>query len=117
MNAGGALTESAPLFAALGDPTRLELVSRLSERGPQSIARLTAGLHCSRQAVTKHLRVLAGAGLARSLRSGRETRWEIEASQLEVARRYLDMISQRWDERLAALEQHLETPKPVDPRT
>lgn len=103
-----ALEDSAPLFAALGDATRLELVARLCEGGPQSIARLTDGLHLTRQAVTKHLRVLADAGLVRGSRAGRESRWEIEARRLEIARRYLDLISERWDKRLKALERHLE---------
>jgi DNA-binding transcriptional ArsR family regulator len=104
-----ALEDSAPLFAALGDPTRLELVVRLCEGGPRSIARLTDGLASTRQAITKHLRVLAEAGLVRASRSGRESRWEVEPRRLETARRYLDLISQRWDKRLALLERHLDT--------
>jgi DNA-binding transcriptional ArsR family regulator len=104
-----ALADSAPLFAALGDPMRLELVARLCEGGPRSIARLTDGLAVTRQAITKHLRVLAEAGLVRASRSGRESRWEVEPRRLEVARRYLDLISQRWDKRLALLEKHLDT--------
>src|SRR5436309_8381805 len=87
---------SAPLFAALGDGTRLRLVSRLCAGGPMSIARLTAGTHVTRQAVTKHLQVLADAGLVRGRRQGRQSLWELEPRQLEVARRYLDLMSQRW---------------------
>jgi DNA-binding transcriptional ArsR family regulator len=105
----GALRSSAPLFAALGDETRLRLVARLCEGGPQSIARLTAGTKITRQAVTKHLLVLADAGLVRGVRQGRESRWAVEPDQLEVARRYLDLISEQWTERLEALEQHLES--------
>jgi DNA-binding transcriptional ArsR family regulator len=95
-----ALEDTAPLFAALGDPTRLELVARLCEGGPQSIARLTGGLDLTRQAITKHLRVLSDAGLVHGSRTGRESRWEVEPRRLEVARRYLDMVAERWGKRL-----------------
>lgn len=100
--------ESAPIFAALGDPTRLRLVARLSKGGPQSIARLTEEASVTRQAITKHLRVLEGAGLVRSVRLGRESRWEIEPRRLEVARAFLERISAQWDERLEALRRHVE---------
>ncbi len=106
---GSRLVASAPIFAALGDPTRLRLVARLCDGGPQSIARLTAGSKVTRQAVSKHLSILAGAGLARAERHGRESRWALDAERLEVARRYLDLISEQWTERLAALERHLDT--------
>lgn len=99
---------SAPLFAALGDPTRLRLVGRLCAAGPLSIARLTAGTEVTRQAVTKHLHVLAGAGIVRGLRRGRERLWEIEPDRLEEARRCLDLISRRWDEALARLKAAVE---------
>ena len=105
---GAALTGSAALFSALGDETRLGLVARLSSGGPQSIARLTGDSRVTRQAVTKHLLVLARAGLVRSERQGRETRWELEPDQLEVARRYLDLISEQWSDRLDALARHLD---------
>ena len=72
------LSNAAPIFAALGDETRLRIVARLSTDGPMSITRLTAGASVTRQAVTKHLQVLAGAGLACSSRSGRERLWELE---------------------------------------
>ena len=103
-----ALARSAPIFAALGDETRLRLVARLSAGGPQSIAGLTAGASITRQAVTKHLRVLAAAGIARGVRKGRESRWELAPGKLDVARRYLDQIAQQWERRLAALERHLD---------
>lgn len=105
----GAFMGSAPIFAALGDETRLRLVARLCAGGPQSITRLTAGSDVTRQAVTKHLLVLADAGLVRGVREGRESRWALEPEQLEVARRYLDLISERWTQRLEALERHLES--------
>jgi DNA-binding transcriptional ArsR family regulator len=99
---------SAPVFGALGDPTRLRLVSSLSERGPQSIAGLTRGTRLTRQAIAKHLRVLAGAGLVRGRRRGRESRWELEPAGIDVARRYLDLVSARWDEALERLRDLVE---------
>jgi DNA-binding transcriptional ArsR family regulator len=102
------LATSAPIFAALGDRTRLRLVARLCEGEPQSIARLTEGSEVTRQAVTKHLLVLADAGLVRGVRQGREHRWGLEPEPFEVARRYLDRIGQQWSQRLEALERHLE---------
>jgi DNA-binding transcriptional ArsR family regulator len=99
---------SAPLFAALGDPTRLRLVARLCEGGPLSIARLTAGSRVTRQAITKHLRVLESAGLAHSRRRGRERLWQLERRRLQEARCYLDAISVQWDEALARLRKLVE---------
>jgi DNA-binding transcriptional ArsR family regulator len=96
-----ALRRSAPIFAALGDTTRLRVVSRLSSEGPLSITQLTEGSDVTRQAVTKHLNVLAGAGLVHDFRQGREHVWELKTAQLEEARRALDVISKQWD---AALE-------------
>jgi DNA-binding transcriptional ArsR family regulator len=103
------LEDTAPLFAALGDPTRLRLVARLSREGPLSISRLSDGAGVTRQAVTKHLRVLAGAGLARGSRQGREQLWQLEAAPLEEARRSLERISQRWDEALERLKAAVES--------
>jgi DNA-binding transcriptional ArsR family regulator len=102
------LSEAAPIFAALGDETRLRLVARLSTDGPLSITRLTAGGRVTRQAVTKHLHVLAGAGLASSARSGRETLWELERQQLDAARQCLDGISAQWDRALESLRRFVE---------
>ncbi len=102
------LKVAAPLFAALGDETRLWLVGRLCAAGPLSIARLTEGSQVTRQAVAKHLRVLGGAGLVRGLREGRETRWELEPDQLDEARRCLDLISRQWDQALVRLGAMLE---------
>jgi DNA-binding transcriptional ArsR family regulator len=107
--AGGAgLTESAPVFAALGDETRLQLVARLCTGGPMSIARLTSGSEVTRQAITKHLHVLAGAGLVRGSRLGREQIWEIEPGRLQDARRHLDHIAAQWDAALGRLKSALE---------
>jgi DNA-binding transcriptional ArsR family regulator len=99
---------AAPVFAALGDATRLRLVARLSADGPSSIARLTGGSGVTRQAVTKHLGVLADAGLVRSDRHGRETSWELQPEKLDEARRSLERISRRWDEALGRLRAFVE---------
>ena len=97
------------VFAALADETRLRLVARLSSAGPQSIARLTAGTTVSRQAVTKHLRVLERAGLACSARSGRESVWAFESAPLATARRCLEGIAAQWDATLERLKGFAET--------
>jgi DNA-binding transcriptional ArsR family regulator len=102
------LAASAPVFAALGDATRLQLVARLCTGGPMSIARLTSGSDVTRQAITKHLHVLAGAGLVRGSRLGREQIWEIETARLQEARRYLDHIGEQWDEALGRLRAAVE---------
>ena len=78
--AAARLHDSAPIFAALGDETRLQIVARLCAEGPLSITRLSEGAGVTRQAITKHLDALAGAGLARSVRSGREQIWELETA-------------------------------------
>jgi DNA-binding transcriptional ArsR family regulator len=102
-SAARTLRETAPVFAALGDETRLRLVARLCDEGPQSIAKLTEGSDVTRQAVTKHLRVLEDAGVVRGSREGRESVWEIEPQRLEAARRSLDLISVRWDSAIERL--------------
>jgi DNA-binding transcriptional ArsR family regulator len=101
---GDDIRGSVLLFAALGDQTRLDLVARLSSGGPLSIARLTAGTEVTRQAITKHLAILAEAGLVRDSRVGRERLWEVETRQLEEARRCLERISSQWDDALARLK-------------
>ena len=104
---------SAPLFAALGDETRLRVVARLCHDGPLSIARLTEGADVSRQAVTKHLRVLAEVGLVTGLTKGapdgRERVWKLEPRRLAEARRHLDAISKEWDDTLGRLKAFVET--------
>ena len=102
------LEKTALIFAALGDENRLRLVSRLSADGPMSIARLTEGGSVTRQAVTKHLQVLAKAGLARHSRMGRESLWELESQPLDAARQCLDGISAQWDEALDRLRKFVE---------
>ena len=105
---GSAALAAAPVFAALGDATRLRLVSRMCTGGPQSITDLTAGAGVTRQAVTKHLLVLAEAGLVRDARHGRERRWTLEPARLEEARRALDVISEQWDRTLDRLRDLVE---------
>jgi DNA-binding transcriptional ArsR family regulator len=102
------LTGAAPIFAALGDERRLALVARLCAGGPRSITQLTEGSDVTRQAVTKHLQVLAGAGLLRGTRRGRERIWEVEPARLEEARRTLALISARWDDALERLRRFTE---------
>jgi DNA-binding transcriptional ArsR family regulator len=97
----------APVFAALGDENRLRLLARLSH-GPMSISRLTAGSGITRQGVTKHLRVLAGAGLVRGSRRGKQSLWRLERRRLEDARRSLDLISRQWDVSLNKLKLFVE---------
>jgi DNA-binding transcriptional ArsR family regulator len=96
--------DPARVFAALGEPARLRIVSRLCEAGPLSIARLTEGASVSRQAVTKHLQALERAGLVHSGRAGREHIWTLRTEQIVDAQRYLDRISQQWDEALFRLQ-------------
>jgi DNA-binding transcriptional ArsR family regulator len=100
--------DAAPVFAALGDTRRLTLVTRLASSGPHSISRLAAGSGISRQAVTKHLRVLAEAGLVRDARSGRERIWQCTPDRLEEARAYLADISRQWDLALERLKKFVE---------
>lgn len=100
--------DAAPLFAALGDETRFRLLARLSAEGPRSGASLRATSRLSRQATTKHLAVLAEAGLVRSRRDGRDRVWEIAPRRITDAQRYLDAISTQWDEALARLKTFVE---------
>jgi DNA-binding transcriptional ArsR family regulator len=100
----------APVFAALGDPTRLGLLSSLSRHGPQSIAALAAGTRMTRQAVTKHLKVLERVGLVRNERFGRETRFTCEPGPLGAARDYLDAVAAQWDAALGRLQAMVEAP-------
>ncbi len=107
-SAAGALRDAAPVFAALGDPMRLSLVSRLTETGPMSITRLSDGASVTRQAVTKHLHVLADAGVARGTLKGRERIWELDPRRVKRAQRYLDQISDQWDAALGRLQAFVE---------
>ena len=101
-------TFAAPVFAALGDPTRLALVGRLSDGRARSLSELSAGSRISRQAVAKHLRVLAGTGIVGSVRAGRETRFALDPARLAAARDYLDTVGRQWEAALGRLKAHIE---------
>ena len=103
------LVTAAPVFAALGDPTRLSLVARLCTHGPQSITQLTDATDVTRQAVTKHLVALEEAGLVRGSREGRERIWELQGKRLADARSYLEQISSQWDAAIERLRAFVET--------
>ena len=103
MSAASAATGSAPVFAALGDATRLELVARLSDGKPRSIVQLTVGLDLTRQGVTKHLRVLQKAGMVSCERFGRESRFTIRPDPIAKARDYLTRASTQWDDAIERL--------------
>ena len=98
----------APVFAALGDRTRLSLLTRLSDGEPRSIAALSVDTDLTRQAVTKHLRVLEDVGLVSSLRVGRESRFAYRPEPLDEARAYLDRVSAQWDAALGRLRELVE---------
>ena len=102
------LHKAAPVFTALGDETRLRLVSRLCKEGPLSISMLTTGTSLSRQAVTKHLKVLSAAGLAQSGRRGREQLWQIEARRMAEVQALLRQIAAQWDDALGRLKAFVE---------
>jgi DNA-binding transcriptional ArsR family regulator len=103
-----ALKTRATVFAALGYETRLAVLSKLLSGEPQSISRLTEGMQLTRQAVSKHLRVLEDAGVVRSARTGRETLYELESKSIDDARAYLDRIARQWDDALARLKAFVE---------
>lgn len=98
----------ACVFAALGDPTRLQLVTVLCAGGAFSIAELTANTDISRQAVTKHLHVLADAGVVRDMKAGRERLWQLDPVQIAQAKRTLDVIGQQWEVALGKLKAFVE---------
>ena len=103
----------APAFAALGDETRLLLVAKLSSGKPRSITQLTRGSKLSRQAITKHLRVLESAGIVHSVRTGRESLFEFDPRPIDGIKDYLDSVSEQWDQALSRLMSFVEG-KPLD---
>jgi DNA-binding transcriptional ArsR family regulator len=108
---------AAPVFAALGDGTRLALVARLSSGEPLSITQLAAGANITRQAITKHLHVLEEAGVVHSARRGREQLWELDPSQLAEARRCLEQIAGEWERALGSLKDFVESGEEGDAET
>jgi DNA-binding transcriptional ArsR family regulator len=107
-SAAPAVADTAPIFAALGDPMRLSLLSRLTDGQTRSIATLSADTTLSRQAITKHLHVLERAGLVRSTRTGRESRFAYVPEPINAARSYLDLVSAHWDAALCRLRAFVE---------
>jgi DNA-binding transcriptional ArsR family regulator len=109
-NRRAALKVRASVFAALGAEARLALVEKLATGEPQSISRLAEGSTLTRQAITKHLRVLEDAGVVQSVRVGRESRFEFRQEPLKELQSYLERVSEQWDEALARLKAFVEKP-------
>ena len=98
----------APLFAALGDETRLLLVAKLCRGQPRSISQLTEGSQLTRQGITKHLRVLESVGIVHSVRTGRESLFEFDPEPIAEIKRYLELVSEQWDQALSRLKSFVE---------
>ncbi len=99
---------AATVFAALGDPTRLALVARLCDGSRRSIAQLCDGQSLTRQAISKHLRVLEGARVVRSERAGRESLFVLNPKPIEDIRSYIELVSSQWDTALSRLKAFVE---------
>ncbi|MGB7436942.1 MAG: helix-turn-helix transcriptional regulator [Candidatus Acidiferrum sp.] len=99
---------NARFFAALGDGTRLLLISKLCHGEPRSISQLTRGSRLTRQAITKHLRVLENAGVVRNIHTGRESLFEFDPQPMQQARQYLDQVSAEWGHALSRLKAFVE---------
>jgi len=98
----------APVFAALGDRTRLALVAKLCGGQPRSISQLTEGSKLTRQAITKHLRVLERAGIAHSVRAGRESLFHFDPRPIAGIKEHLDFVSEQWEQALSRLKSFVE---------
>ncbi|MES2039570.1 MAG: metalloregulator ArsR/SmtB family transcription factor [Pseudomonadota bacterium] len=98
----------AHVFAALGDPTRLKLVAVLCAGGVFSISHLTQTTAISRQGVTKHLNVLAEAGVVSDIKAGRERLWQLEPTSIDEAKRTLESIGREWEMALGRLKRFVE---------
>jgi DNA-binding transcriptional ArsR family regulator len=98
----------APVFAALGDETRLALVAKLCGGQPRSISQLTEGSRLTRQAITKHLQVLERAEIVHSIRTGRESLFEFDPEPINELKKYLDLVSEQWDQALSRLKSFVE---------
>ena len=101
-------TKMSVSYTHLGDATRLSLVAKLCGRRPYSISQLTQGSKLTRQAITKHLRVLESAGIVRSVRTGRESRFKLDPQPIEGLKQYLDFVSEQWDQALSGLKSFVE---------
>src|SRR3989442_5298248 len=97
------MPDAVPLFAALGDATRLRLLGRLSAGGPLSITRLSEGTGGTRQAITRHLHALGRVGLVRHARRGRERVWDLKPERPERAKPYIDQIASQWGDAAARM--------------
>lgn len=102
------LRAHAPVFAALGDETRLALVAKLCDGRPYSISQLTEGSRLTRQAITKHLRVLERARIVHGVHAGRESLFELDPKPIEELKEYLDLVSEQWDQALIRLKSFVE---------
>ena len=98
----------ASVFAALGDETRLSLVAKLRDGRPRSISQLTEGSRLTRQAITKHLRVMERAEIVHCVRAGRESLFEIDPEPIEEIKKYLELVSEQWEEALSRLKMFVE---------
>ena len=107
-SAAAKIKHQAEIFAALGDSTRLTLVSKLIDGQPHSISSLAEGSQITRQAITKHLTVLEGIGLVSKIKEGRESLYELDPKPLKSLHEYLDIISSQWDDSLQSLKQFVE---------
>jgi DNA-binding transcriptional ArsR family regulator len=99
----------APIFAALGDETRLALLGKLCGGHRISISQLTEGSQLTRQAITKHLRVLESVGIVRGVRVGRESLFEFNSQPIDEIKKYLELVSEEWDQALSRLKAFVET--------
>ncbi|HZL25253.1 MAG TPA: metalloregulator ArsR/SmtB family transcription factor [Acidobacteriaceae bacterium] len=108
MSRRSAARARATVFAALGDETRLALLARLYDGRRRSIAELTEGSKLTRQAITKHLRVLERVRVVHSVRAGRESLFEFNPQPMEDLKDYLEVVSRQWDEVLLRLKAFVE---------
>ena len=108
MSARTRKAEPAAVFRALGDETRLLLVKRLCQGEPLSITQLTERSGLTRQAITKHLRVLEGVGVVRGVKAGRESRFEFDPEPVDAMKEFLEGVSARWDRTLERLKKFVE---------
>ena len=97
-----------PVFAALGDEVRLSLIAKLCAGQPYSISQLTEGTGLTRQAITKHLRVLESVGIVHGVHRGRESLFEFDPKPMEETKKYLNFVSEQWDQALSRLKSFLE---------
>jgi len=112
LSAAAKLRAHAPIFAALGDEMRLSLLAKLGRGQRYSISQLTEATPLTRQAVTKHLRVLERVRIVRCVRSGRECLFELDPQPVQEVRDYLALVSEQWDQALARLKSFVESERP-----